>query len=935
LVEDVGLEAERRRYARVTQPTLEPSIKAEQRRQETYRREKQRTQEMVETVVREQQIPPGVYQVGDKYVAVVPPAGPPQVMYREQYQGLTPEQMLGVGALSQEEYARYQRQKERAFLLWERTAYPEWAREYAQYEEAKARQEKLSGLITNINRLSMRLYGEWGIGEKGQPILLKPGLTYQLQELGLGVFELRATQDPFKAMKFALKMGYISEVEYGKWVGEMWEYQKLWEEDPNKALSFALGKRWITPEQYRESYLQPTFTEFLEIKARDFLKTFEKGPVGEMFKSGGPLVRGVIGAGIGVVGVIDPFIILAGVAAGQEWPYKLKPPPPGMMTVISAPFFGSEGLRWPQWGREEQKTLEKYLARIQEFPGIPVGEAYMFWMESKAIGWIGEQYWSGAKWGISKIIPEATKKALYYEVSLPTKVWFETTIRKPLDIAVHKSALYTELYLPTKATLGEWGYRIGALRWHLPSRIQSMFWPKEYAIRQIEAAFPWETSRLYWHTFGIPEQTYMVPFFTQQSLWMAMPTKEWAKLAYLESMYKRSFFDWTLSWTKGLYPAFGISPFEAGKLLSIEEMMAQAERVLVKIPEKTIYFSMVEGEPQLSLVTTGFYPTNKTTLWSYRTALEFEQSTKYMMPTRYLIPRSIEGGVADWVKSTWKGIGEWPKGKTFFDGALAMLEREAFIAPLLQAQFWGPQISRAPSYDYLERMFYIPPAYVGKKGAGWALGAGLVGLQGIFPKPKLALKPRLKHLPFELEKLMFKPIELAYQKGKKREETLPLLRVEPTAKPRKREKAFGLSISGVAQAQAVSQTQKQMQKQMQNLLQIQTQKLDIPTPRVPWPPELDIPWPDHGGRPPPPPPPPPFPFKFDWPREMRLPRGGGFWGGWFKRVHPIATPREVMQALGMAPARRVKRHVPKREAQKKKIHNRRIAKKVHGRKRGR
>lgn len=164
------------------------------------------------------------------------------------------------------------------------------------------------------------------------------------------------------------------------------------------------------------------------------------------------------------------------------------------------------------------------------------------------------------------------------------------------------------------------------------------------------------------------------------------------------------------------------------------------------------------------------------------------------------------------------------------------------------------------------------------------------------------LKPPVFH-PFELEKIK-------------------LIQYQPSLiQPKQMEKLTSISLSPqvpfqtqiVKQIQGqiptLKQTQIQIQKQAQALKQVQMQ-----IPKLVWtPPPLTPVIPFI----------PPFPFpKFKLP-EVRLPKKGGFWGGWFKRVHPIPTAEQMLKAFGLtSQARQVKQRsirvrVPQRKPQRR------------------
>jgi len=173
------------------------------------------------------------------------------------------------------------------------------------------------------------------------------------------------------------------------------------------------------------------------------------------------------------------------------------------------------------------------------------------------------------------------------------------------------------------------------------------------------------------------------------------------------------------------------------------------------------------------------------------------------------------------------------------------------------------------------------------------------------PPSKYAMKPlpKLEMPAYPTLKLDLPMHPLEKQKRRELEETLAMLKLDQFQLSKLREAQTQTS----RQLSKMDQTVKQLPKEIQLPRQFQPQlPKEIQLPKQ-WQPQLPKEWIEQ--IPKQIPKPPPFLFKFDWPREMRLPRGKGFWGGWFKRVHAIAEPREVMRALGIAPTRRVVKKV--------------------------
>lgn len=725
----------------------------------------------------------------------------------------------------------------------------------------------------------------------------------------------------------AIKMGFATEEEYGlaklrarsaagvRYRQQLREfekqkavYEKTWAEDPAKALDYALKHELITKEQYEygkkqlatrtqlidelgvDYYIPPklidelavayatppiaidetgtpylvtrpaeereyilSFTEYVAQHMDEFLKPIEEKPItGEMFKPSEGLVKGVLQAGLSLVATADIIALTGGRLTGQEWAYKVKPTKltkqPG--EVLLSPVFGPEGwegvqipftdvkvlqgLRWPRIDEHVKEELETYREKIERYPGMLIGDIAMFYLEAKAVEYVGGKIWRGVKRVGGRVVPESAKMAWYSKVEVPVKVAYRTKIKGPIERAVLKSAPYQEVYRPAKETLVGWKQQVEALRWRLPERVQKVFWPKEHARRVLEAELGYE---------------------------------------------------------KALYPSYGVSPAEAGKKVTVQEMMAQAEKVPVKMPEKALQLTMKGGKLERELVTTGFIPTGEKTVWGYRPSVMFETTTqlKYGTPTRFFIPKP--SGAKTWI--TFRGTPITPmkvtlqrameKGmfKELSKGGLSPLFelsiRPTAVMPASPLTFWGGLVDVAKV-----------------AGAGWvSAGFGAAATAGVqkflappqpieVSKPKTRLRPFVgrppklltppvsKVEPFELEHLKFRHIEITGPEVKKREKIVPV----PFA---------GLGIQ-TAQAQAPMQMISQIQQQ----IQIQAPKLEAP--QLTWPPT-----------PTPTPQPPPIPPLFLKTPSARVRPRKGRKGGWWLRLHPVATPEEVAKRFLIGP----------------------------------
>jgi len=214
------------------------------------------------------------------------------------------------------------------------------------------------------------------------------------------------------------------------------------------------------------------------------------------------------------------------------------------------------------------------------------------------------------------------------------------------------------------------------------------------------------------------------------------------------------------------------------------------------------------------------------------------------------------------------------------------------------------QVTRMGITPYIPKMIGV----TGKKGVSQFLfGMGLTTIVKARPPTKVRqltpviLQPRLQPLRKRRERQVLFPKvwqpTLAYQREKfrsltierprkkERERLIPILRLPPFQIPRRELKA------------PVTQIPKQIPSTPQIVTQIPS--IPTPTPTIPTIPTPIIP-----------------PF--------RLPRGGrdvsrgmsGLFGRWFKREHPIKTPKEMWRTFSLTP-RKAKRRKGKKRTKKR------------------
>ena len=201
-----------------------------------------------------------------------------------------------------------------------------------------------------------------------------------------------------------------------------------------------------------------------------------------------------------------------------------------------------------------------------------------------------------------------------------------------------------------------------------------------------------------------------------------------------------------------------------------------------------------------------------------------------------------------------------------------------FVKPTEQAGYL-PFVTQ----KHLTRMGIVPyipkTVYVGGKKAVSVLGVGF----GVSAFPRVAPKPRRKY------KQMLLPTPKFWQPTflREREKFKPLTVLEPKTAQRERTRLFPI--------QQLKQPQMLKQPQLQKMIQIMPSPLrTIPTLTVP-----SIP-----------------PFRL--PRGVRdVSRGRGLFGKWFKRTHPIATPKQVVGALFGGPMRKKKKKKRSKKGRKK------------------
>jgi len=295
--------------------------------------------------------------------------------------GITWETALGWGLVTPEQYLTHKQQAAYTFRLqyakWEKATYPKltqfetlWGAgkyeealglglqaglisetEYKKYLGEVARYQQLEKTFTSLNKLAEDIYGA----------------ELKAYELGLGIAEFR-TEILKKGFEIeALKQGWKvtgwEKVGVGKWYVEK------------------MGEKYVPTLQ--APALHPSFTEFVKTKMEDLLKWSSIGPTAELFKPK-PFVRTTLEAGLAVVSGVDVLVLQVGRLLGQEWAYKVKPTPllQQPTSVLFAPAAAwILGKPISEYTREQ---YELYKERIEQHPGMLIGDIFMMWLGYKA-----------------------------------------------------------------------------------------------------------------------------------------------------------------------------------------------------------------------------------------------------------------------------------------------------------------------------------------------------------------------------------------------------------------------------------------------------------------------------------------------------------------------------------------------------------------------
>lgn len=415
-------------------PEVETETAAVYRGEEAEKRsaelEYERATQFLETVaekhVREKPGQPIIYTHGD-YSVFVSPAGTYEIIrtqnlrfLQERLSHMTYEQAYRLGYIPKEEYFRYKRSE----AMQRQTAARLWAMKttrYRQLWETEGPESALSYALA-AGLMSPEQYGAE---------IQKIARQREQYEVNLAVLQLtEAVQGPKAAMEFALSLGWVSRPEYEAWSRQAaykqaaaqrlsileWmdvkkTYEKLWQEDPNKALEYLYRKKVITAEEYKREYLHPTFTEAVYTKIREGLAPIPK----EWYEYSPFWMPEVV---MGGVQAIDVLVRGVGAVTGQPWAKKLKPLPEHLrrepVGVLISPLFGPgaeettlaaaiseegiagiqigpytvlRGLRLPRLDERARREFELYAKKMEESPSWFIGDVLWVYGESLAAGW--------------------------------------------------------------------------------------------------------------------------------------------------------------------------------------------------------------------------------------------------------------------------------------------------------------------------------------------------------------------------------------------------------------------------------------------------------------------------------------------------------------------------------------------------------------------
>ena len=394
---------------------------------------------------------------------------------------------------------------------------------------------------------------------------------------------------------------------------------------------------------------------------------------------------------------------------------------------------------------------------------------------------------------------------------------------------------------------------------HAPEKLLKLVYGKEMGQAiAIERKFTWGKP-VAKGTAGMLEESFGMPFYRAETLHVAMPTKEWARVRYLEWLAPQKRIEHQMSWALGVYPAYGISlkglALEVTKYpkgLPLSEKLAQAEQIPVYNIQKEMMLTFEGGQLKQRIFEKWTMPTGKQTAFTYREAFEFEQATKMVMPTKFYTPsiskdffKTFRGTpTTPFTVTLQKAIGmETTKmmGGLSLERLAPRVKRGFLIQPPSPSTFYKAPVRLTGKKASFTPLYKTPQIIIStaKPRLSETLGLAATSLPKSLQRPSLSLK----QAPIQIEKVMQKQI----QRQKKR-----LITTSTFILP----KANG---------------------------SITTFK-----PPILWNPRK---------------------------RKKSKVRGGLF-GKWFLRTHPIKTHEEMMQSFTGRPPKRKKRKARKKRRKK-------------------
>lgn len=536
-------------------------------------------------------------------------------------------------------------------------------------------------------------------------------------------------------------------------------------------------------------------------------------------------------------------------------------------------------------GRPEE--MGRYLGEVEEHPGILLGDITVEYLTGKAIGWVLGKGWGGVKWTGGKVIPEKVKMGWYHRVTVPLKATWQVKVELPVERFVFKSRAYQHLWLEPKIFLKT-----------------AFAKPLSKTELQIITRTPWEFYESLYYPFPAKEVLWLKKYLFHRP-WMTEQVARATGFRW-EWLEKRKALETQLAWTQEPFPAYGIKPKPEYVPLTPPEKLMQAEKVTLARLEKMPRLTYKEGKMTYDLATVGSYPIEKTTAFTYRASLEFEQYTRMMGPSRLYIPKISEKEVA----SIWK---KPPDIKpTPFETTLRKATEQEFGKRMGGLAF--TQLTRTISKEFLVQppsplTFYKAPV----KQYGKQFMSSYKQFISTVTKPKVTPKfiPIMRPTQIVKPKLMLRPLELMkwsrliqpprkLELYKQRELFVPKLVQYPLYEEKQRERI----VPALRRFVGVYPIQKQkvMQQQGQVLITRLSRIGIFPPSPFPTPP------PDIPPYIPPSPPPPIIPpirrreLEAKKRREAEERRGA-----WFRRVHPIPGPRQFARQLFGETRKRKKR----------------------------